>query len=109
MAVNCLTSSNQVARRRRERSAAHLPPAGVEDPIASARSSPRAPLLPALAIICPRGAVWRENSAKAFATLRRSWRKNCLSRRSRRLRAALDALASPPDANMKFRTESNAT
>ena len=40
----------------------------------------------------PRGTVWCENSAKAMATLRRSWRKNCLSRRCR-LRAAPVALS----------------
>ena len=44
------------------------------------------PLL--LAIVGLRGAVWCVNSARAIATLRRSWRRNCLSRRSRRLRAA---------------------
>ena len=42
---------------------------------------------PALAILCPRGAAWCVDSARAMATLRRSCRKNCLRRRSRRLLA----------------------
>ena len=61
---------------------------GVEGSVALARSSPRAPLARPWPS-CPRGAVRCVNAARAIATLRRSWRKNCLSRRSRRLRAVL--------------------
>ena len=75
---------------RQPRNRPWLPPEGVEGPVALARSSPRAPppLLPALAIFCPPGAAWCCDSARAMATLRRSCRQNCLSRRSFRLRAA---------------------
>ena len=37
--------------------------------------------------------VWCVNSARAIATLRRSWRRNCLSRRCRLLMAAPGALS----------------
>ena len=44
--------------------------------------------LPALAVFCPRGAAWCVDSARAIATLRRSCRSHCLSRRCRLRMAA---------------------
>ena len=73
--------------RRTSQSAPCLPPWGEESSgqwRCSSRTHP-----PPLAVLCPRGTAWCVDSARAMATLIRSCRKNCLSRRSRRLRAAL--------------------
>ena len=56
-------------------------------PCSSSRASP-----PALAFVCPRGAAWWFVSARAIATLRRSCRSHCLSRRCRLLMAACSAI-----------------
>ena len=45
------------------------------------------PPLPALAVFWPRGALWWVNSARAIATVTRSWRCHWRSRRSLRRRA----------------------
>ena len=55
---------------------------------------------PALAIVCLRGAVWWLFSARAIATLRRSCRSHCQSRRCRLLAAPV-SLPARAAANMK--------
>ena len=53
------------------------------------------PHTPALAVLCPRGAVWCVASARAIATVIRSCRSHERSRRCRRLIAAPVTLPTP--------------
>ena len=66
--------------RHPSQSTGHQPPGGGHLP-EHGRTVHLAPPPPALAIVCLRRAEWWLFSAKAIATLRRSCRSHCLSRR----------------------------
>ena len=57
-------------------------------PSCVSRTSPSGPSRRSTTFVVVGPELWWRASARAIATLRRSWRKNCLSRRSRRLAAA---------------------
>ena len=78
--------------RRLPRHTAGRTPGEEESPGTWPRTSSRSPPPRPPAIFRPRE-VWCNFSARAIATLRRSWRRNCLSRRCRRLMAAEGALS----------------
>ena len=112
-ACRCATGNGRTSTRGAGRAASTSPSSsklkytvlaalgrGVFWPMALFISSLSSPL--ALAIVGLRGAVWCVNSARAIATLRRSWRRNCLSFRCRLLMAAPGALSTAMFDSMKL-------